>query len=130
MNLTLTDLLKAINEKTDSPMDSYPDAEKHYLPFMVNRALSFSPDTLLYANEMNCQYMLDNRMQFDYLYHSVRRRKRWDKWIKKNEVEQERLKVIMEHYKVSSRKAKDYLRLLTEEQVEALRTAKGGRNAK
>jgi predicted DNA binding protein len=111
-------------------MDAYPDAEKHYLPFMVNRALSFSPDTLLYANEMNCQYMLDNRMQFDYLYHSVRRRKRWDKLIKKNEVEQERLKVIMEHYKVSSRKAKDYLRLLTEEQVEALRTAKGGRNAK
>jgi hypothetical protein len=130
MKLTLTDLLKAINEKTDSPMDSYPDAEKHYLPFMVNRALSFSPDTLLYANEMNCQYMLDNRMQFDYLYHSVRRRKRWDKWIKKNEVEQERLKVIMEHYKVSSRKAKDYLRLMTEEQIEVLRSAKGGRNAK
>lgn len=130
MKLTLTDLLKAINEKTGNPLDTYPDAEKHYLPFMVNRTLSFSPDTLLYANEMNCNYMLDSRMQFDYLYHSVRRRKRWDKWIKKDEAEQDKLKVIMDHYKVSSRKAKDYLRLLTEEQIESIRTAKGGRNAK
>lgn len=130
MKLTLTDLLKAINEKTDNPLDAYPDAEKHYLPFMVNRTLSFSPDTILYANEMNCNYMLDSRMQFDYLYHSVRRRKRWDKWIKKDEAEQDKLKVIMDHYKVSSRKAKDYLRLLSDGQIEAIRNAKGGRNAK
>lgn len=124
------DFVKAINEKSDSPMDIVPEAEKQYLPFMVNRSLSFSPDTILYANEMNCRYFLDNRMQFDYLYHSVRRRKRFDKWIKRNDEEEDNLSAVMDHYKVSRRKAKEYLAMLKPEQLAALKGSKGGSNAK
>jgi hypothetical protein len=124
------DFVKAINEKTGNPMDTVPESEKQYLPFMVNRSLSFSPDTILYANEMNCQYMLDNRMQFDYLYHSVRRRKRFDKWIKKEESVEQDITAIMNHYKVSRRKAREYMSLLSEEQITALKGSRGGSNAK
>lgn len=124
------DFVKAINEKTGNPMDTVPESERQYSPFIVNRSLSFSPDTVLYANEVNYRHFLDNRMQFDYLYHSVRRRKRFDKWIKSDEQDQETTQLIMDHYKVSRRKAIEYRRLLSEEQLTAIRNSKGGRNAK
>ena len=37
--------------------------EKSYAPFLVNRSLSYHKDCVLYANEMNRLYHLDNKLQ-------------------------------------------------------------------
>ena len=80
-------------------MKVQPDTEKDYMPFMVNRSLSFSPDAILYANSMNTNWIADKKMQYDFLYGSVRRRKRFDKWMKKEEVDELTVAVVMEFYK-------------------------------
>lgn len=118
------DFVKSINEKTENLIQVQPEVEKDYLPYMVNRSLSFSPDTILYANSMNERWTLDKKLQYDFLYGSVRRRRRYDKWMKREE--DEMLPLVMELYKVNQRRAAEYLSLLTEEQKQQLRRGRGG----
>lgn len=103
-----------------------PETEKDYLPFMVNRSLSFSQDAVLPANAMNTNWFLDKRMQYDFLYGSVRRRKRFDKW-QKREIEDESLvKSVMELYSIGQRRAIEYISMMTPNQREEIRKGYGG----
>jgi hypothetical protein len=120
------DFVKSINEKTENLIQVQPDAERDYVPFMVNRSLSFSPDTILYANMMNEKWMLDKKMQYDFLYGSVRRRRRFDKWMKREE--DDMIPLVMEIYKVNQRRAIEYLGLMNEDQKKELRIGRGGSN--
>ena len=62
--------VNAINKtKKDIMVDDL--AEKEYNPFIINRALSFFSDTILYANEMNKYHHLDNRLQFDFFINTI-----------------------------------------------------------
>lgn len=119
------DFAKSINEKQDDLLKVQPEAEKDYQPFLVNRALSFSPDTVLYANMMNQCPNVDKKLQYDYLFASVRRRKRYDKWIKREE--DELVPLVAGIYGVSQKKATEYLTMLTKEQREELKRGYGGR---
>jgi hypothetical protein len=124
------DYIKSINEKTGNMMDISPDAERDYVPFVVNRGLSFSADTILYANEMNCKPLTDRRMQYDYLYSSVRKRKRYDKWVKPSEMDDELVEAVMLRYQVGRKRAMEYIRLLDDASLDALKRVRGGSNAK
>ena len=118
--------LKAINEtKKDIMVDDI--AEKEYNPFIINRGLSFFKDTILYANEMNRYHHLDHRVQFDFFINIIRKKKRWSKWIKADEISN--LKLIKEYYGYSNEKAKSALSLMSNEQIEQLkqRIYKGGK---
>jgi len=118
--------LKAINEsKKDIMVDDL--AEKEYNPFIINRGLSYFKDTILYSNEMNRFHHLDHRLQFDFLINIIRKKKRWSKWIKANEVDN--LELIKEYYGYSNEKAKSALSLMSHEQIEQLklRIYKGGK---
>jgi hypothetical protein len=124
------DYIKSINEKTGNMMDISPDAERDYVPFVVNRGLSFSADTILYANEMNCKPLTDRRMQYDYLYHSVRKRRRYDKWVKPSQMDDELVEAVMLRYQVGRKRAMEYIRLLDDASLDALKRVRGGSNAK
>ena len=120
------DYLTAINDtKKDVMIDDI--AEKGYNAFMVNRGLSYFNDTVLFANEMNLNAHLDNRLQFDFLINIVRKRKRFSKW-NKPEVATD-LDVIKEYYGYSNEKARMVHNLLTDNQITELRRKvfKGGR---
>lgn len=104
-------------------MDDDPNAEKLYLPFMVNRCLSFFQDTVLYANEMNQNYELDHKLQYDYLLNSVRKRKRFSKWLK-NETSDD-LDLVKFHFKYSDQKAKEVMDILGEEGIQKIRDLYG-----
>ena len=120
------DYLNAINyTKKDVMVDDI--TEKQYLPFMINRGLSYFQDTVLMANEMNQNAHLDSRLQFDFLINIVRKRKRFSKW-NKPEVATD-LDVIKEYYGYSNQKARMVHNLLTDNQITELRKKvfKGGR---
>ena len=85
--------------------------EKDYNAFMVNRGLSYFPDTVLYANEMNMYHHLDSRLQFDFLINIVRKRNRFSKWNKSSESED--INAIKVYYGYSNEKARDVLPLLS-----------------
>ena len=40
---------------------------KDYVPFVINRALSYHMDCILYANEINMNSYIDKDMQYHYL---------------------------------------------------------------
>ena len=102
-------------------------AEKAYNPFMINRQLSYFPDTVLAANEMNRHHHVDNRLQFDFFINIIRKRKRFSKWFKPEQVSD--LETVKEYYGYSNEKARQVLTLLSTEQINELKTkvAKGGR---
>jgi hypothetical protein len=117
MTFKLTDYLNAINVNKASLCDDEHD-ERGYIPFLVNRGLSYFPDTIMQANEMNMNASLRKKMQFDFLRYSIRSRKRFSKWIKAEE--HEHLDAIQERYGCSLTKAKEYARVLTPQQLEQI----------
>ena len=102
-------------------------AEKAYLPYMINRQLSYFPDTVLAANEMNRHHHIDNRLQFDFFINIIRKRKRFSKWFKPEQISD--LETIKSYYGYSNEKARQVLHLLSTEQINELKNkvAKGGR---
>ena len=123
------DFIKAITETKENVMADEV-TEKTYEPFIVNRGLSFFTDTVLYANEMNFRASLDGKPQFLYLLNTIRQRKRYSKWLKKEKNDD--IKVISEFFGYSLAKSKDTLRLLSQEKIALIRTKleKGGVNTK
>lgn len=120
------DYLNAINTtKKNIMVDDI--SEKAYLPFMVNRGLSYFPDTILFANEMNLNHHIDNRLQFDFLINIIKKKRRFSKWAKPVNIEN--LELIKEYYGYSNEKAKSVLSLLNNDQINELkaRIYKGGK---
>lgn len=101
---------------------------RDYVPFVVNRWLSLFPDTILHTNEMNINPHLSPRMQYDYLFHSLRARSRFQKWKWEKKGEYEDLLLVSQIYKYNTKKAKEALKLLSKEQLDHLRQQqeKGG----
>jgi hypothetical protein len=101
--------------------------EAEYVPFMVNRALSYHKDCVLYANEMNLRHQLDKKLQNDFLLNTIRAKKRpFNKWVKPEKSDD--IACIKSFYGFSDAKARDALRLLTDKQIQELKekTDKGG----
>lgn len=125
----LKDWLNSINyTKKDIMVDEYE--EKKYPAFIVNKCLAPFPDTLLYVNELNRLHGLDNRLQYDFLLNSLRKRKRFAKWMKVSKIKD--LDVVKEYYGYSNEKAKQALDVLTEEQIKIIKIklTKGGKNGR
>ena len=120
------DYVNAINYTKENIMTDDVD-EKAYNSFLTNRQLSYFQDTVALANWVNQHHNIDNRLQFDFLLNTVRRRKRFSKWDKPSE--SEALDVVKEYYGYSNEKAKIALTILTPNQIEELRKriSKGGR---
>ena len=120
------DYLNAINTtKKDLMVDDV--SEKSYSPFMVNRGLSYFPDTILFANEMNLNHHIDSRLQFDFLINIIKKKRRFSKWAKPMNIEN--LELIKEYYGYSNEKAKSVMSLLNDDQINELkaRIYKGGK---
>lgn len=121
----LFDYLNSINyNKADLIVDDY--TEKQYPPFMINRGLSFHPDTVIPANEMNSRPHLDKKLQFHFLINIVRPKKRFGKWIKNEKVEA--IEILKTYYGFSTEKARQAVSILNEEQINYLKQKlqKGG----
>ena len=124
------DYVKSINQTKKNMMRETENddlAEKAYQPYLTNRSLSYFIDTILMANEMNMRPDADNKLQYEYLLNSVRPRKRFAKWVKPNEDND--LNVIMEYTGCSLHKAREYLLILSDEQLLVMKEKleKGGK---
>jgi len=96
-----------------------PDGEEdEYNAFLMNRALSFYPDTIMYAEQMNENYWLDKIMQNDYLLNIIRAKKREHFWAKKQE--EEDISLVQQYYKVNRNVACDYLSVLSRENIDEI----------
>ena len=126
----LKDYLYSINQSKKNILDDDPSAVKKYPPYVVNRCLSSFTDTVLYANEMNKNSHLPNKMQYDFFLNSVKPRKRFSPWARKDSIDY--LDVVKEYYGYNDDKALQALRILTKDQLDKISylLRKGGNNGK
>ncbi len=86
-----------------------------YSPYIINRCLSGFLDTIMYANEMNRYHHLDRDMQYSFYLNSVRKRKRFSPWLRKDKVND--LECVKEYYGYSNEKASQALKILDKTQL-------------
>ena len=124
----LKDYLYSINQSKKNILDDDPDAARKYPAYVVNRCLSSFTDTVLYANEMNKNSHLPSKMQYDFLLNSVKPRKRFSPWARKDSIDY--LDVVKEYYGYNDDKALQALRILTKDQLDKISylLRKGGNN--
>ena len=104
-----------------------PMWKKKYNAFMVNKVLSFFSDTIMMANEMNRNYILENDMQFQFLLNSIRSKKRYSPFLRAEKLND--LDVVKEYYGYNNEKAKSALDILTKDEVKLIKEKlfKGGK---
>ena len=90
--------------------------DKDYVPFLVNKALSYFPDTIMHSNEMNKRAYIPKKYEYLYYLNSVRKRKRYSKWFKKDKNDD--IENIKRYFNISNTKAKEYLKLLNKQQLQ------------
>jgi hypothetical protein len=117
--MQLKDFLNSINTSKENLMDTDSKVERLYPSFVVNKCLSYFPDTLLAVNQINAICHADKKMQYDYLMNSIRPKKRFAPWGKK--IEDQDVELVMQAFKVSERKALEMVDLLTQEKLEIIR---------
>lgn len=116
--MNLSEILNSINySKKNILTDS--QQEKEYVPYVINRCLSYFPDTLLHANEMNRLNFLDKRVQYDYYLRSIRSRKRFSKWLKKEEVDD--LEIVKKFFNYSEKRAREALKILSKDDIKNIK---------
>ena len=125
--MELKDWLNSINFNKENLIKENPDIVKQYPPYIINRCLSGHIDCILYTNEMNIHHQLDKDMQYSYYLNTLRKRKRFSPWLRKEKVTD--LECIKKYYGYSNEKASQALKILTQEQINFIkhRLDTGGR---
>ena len=125
--MELKDWLNSINFNKENLIKEDPDIVKQYPPFIVNKCLAGHIDTVLFANEMNKYHHLDKDMQYSFLLNSLRKKKRFSPWIRKEKIDD--LDAIKQYYGYSNEKSKEALRILSKEQINFIKSKieKGGK---
>ena len=119
MKYELKDWLNSINLQKNNLLDEDPTAIKQFSPYIINRCLSGFIDTVMYANEMNINSHLDSKLQYLYYLNTIRRKKRFSPWLKKDKIND--LELIKQYYGYSNEKAKSALSLLNKDQINLIR---------
>ena len=110
----LKDWLNSINFTKENLIED-PSEIKNYPPYIINRCLSGHLDCIMYANEMNKYSFLDKDMQYSFYLNTLRKKKRFSPWLRKEKVTD--LEIIKQYYGYSNEKASNALKILTPEQI-------------
>ena len=100
----LKDWLNSINFTKQNLIEEDPDTEKQYPSYIINRCLSGHIDSVMFANEMNKHPNLEKRLQYDFFLNSLRKRKRYSPWLRKEQIEN--LELVKRYYGYSNEKSK------------------------
>ena len=111
----LKDWLNSINFNKTNLIEEDPSTIKDYAPYIINRCLSGNIDSNLFANEMNKYSFLDKDMQYSFYLNTLRKKKRFSPWLRKDKVTD--LEIIKQYYGYSNEKASNALKILTPEQI-------------
>ena len=119
----VTEFLNSINQTKENLINKDYKVEKDYVPFVINKCLSYFTDTVFYANRMNQSPGIDKKLQYDYYLHSISKRKRFSKWIKPEKNED--VEIIKQVYGYSDTRAREVVDLVPVDKIRHL-VQKGG----
>jgi hypothetical protein len=118
--------LTSINFSKENLIEEIPENISSYTPYIVNKCVAGHLDTILFANELNQYPYISKDMQYAFYLHSLRKKKRYTPWVKKEDAEN--LAAIKEYYGYNDKRALEALRLLNREEINFIkqRLNKGG----
>lgn len=118
-----------VNQVSTSTQNNWGEVDKkNYIPFLINRALSYHHDTIMLANEVNMRHQMPLQWQYDFYRLAIApKKKRFAKWSKPSE--DELVELISSTYQVNRQKAISIRSLLNSNDINNLRTIteRGGR---
>jgi hypothetical protein len=119
MTYELKDWLNSINFTKENFVEESSDSIKNYPPYIINRCLSGNIDCILFANEMNINHHLTKDMQYLFYLNSLRKRKRFSPWLRKDKIKD--LECVKQYYGYSNEKASQALKILNKEQLDFIK---------
>lgn len=93
------------------------DNLENYSSYIVTRAIASYQDCIFFVKEMNLYPALNNKIEYDFYYYGISKRKRFADWMKKDE---DKINLISKFYNVSYKKATEFLSILTESQLKEI----------
>jgi len=113
------DFIKSVSNNKKDLLKDHPDNAKDYKAYVVNHGLSFYPDTVLTANEMNLYPEIPVEAQYYYYMGAIRKGNRFSEWHKPKKNDD--LDLVQNVYQVRREIAKQYLKLLSKDDLGKLR---------
>jgi hypothetical protein len=122
------DFVNSINQSKKDLLKDDGVSETDYVPFIVDKTLSYFPETILHANQMNMVPYTENKLQYHYLLNTIRPGKRFAKWVKREDMEG--LDAVKQYYGYSTEKALQALSILTIDNLHYIKQKiqRGGNN--
>ena len=115
----LKDWLNSVNFSKTNLLKEDPAAIKDYNPFVINRLLSGDIDSIMYANEMNMNHHLNKELQYSFYLNSLRKRKRYSSWIRKDTIKD--IEYVKTYYGYNNEKAEQALKILNKTQIDFIK---------
>lgn len=119
MTYELKDWLNSINFTKENLMNEDITSKKDYAPYIINRCLSSHLDCILFVNEINMNSHIDRDMQYSFYLNSLRKKKRFSPWLRKDKVQD--LECIKKYYGYSNEKALQALKILSKSQIDFIK---------
>ena len=116
----LKDWLNSINQTKKNLIDEDPSLEKEYPSYIINRCFSGHLDAIMFANEMNMYSFLPKKLQYDFLLNTLRTKKRFSPWLRKDKIKD--LDLVKRYYGYSNEKAQQALKILTKDQLNFIKS--------
>jgi hypothetical protein len=111
----LKDWLNSINFNKEDLSDDI----REYAPYIINRCLSGYLDCIMFANEMNKYHFLDKDMQYTFYLNTIRKKKRFSPWLRKDKVSD--LEYVKRYYGYNNENAAQAMKILSNEQIEFIK---------
>lgn len=112
-----------LSSRTEIPVS------QEYSSYVINRAVAHHRDCIFICQSLN-EISVDPQQHYAYLFNRVAKYNRpFEKWVSANQVDQNAsdLNLIAKYYQCSIEIAEQYLALMGEESLNALRVAYGGK---
>ena len=117
--IELKDWLNSINFNKHDLIEEDPSVIKDYPPYIINRCLSGHLDCIMFTNEMNKYSSLDKDMQYIFYLNTLRKKKRFSPWLRKEQVTD--LQCVKQYYGYSNEKASQALKILSQQQLDYIK---------
>lgn len=123
--MTPFDFLKLVHNKKINWEDLTEDEQKSWNTFIINRALSFTPNYLDIVNNIQPYTggQLTSAEIFKYYQSMLPSNYRFQKWIKgakTSKFNKDLVEVVSAHLECSNKQAEDYLSILDKKEIKAL----------
>ena len=125
--ITSSYFFNTISHSKDIDQFTEEEIKKDYSPFVINKMVAQYANLVFFANELNCSHNIPKDQQLYFYNKLIPKKKRRTLW--SNLKKDNQMGIVTKYYKVSEDKASEYLKILSDEQIDELekRMETGGR---